>query len=288
MADDAPGISPGAGGLHVEPVDPARGAAGVTLRLTDSRTGRPAVIEPGYRHPLRVRAHLARPGNARHPHLPDLRTLLVADLLFRTAELYGGQALIGVTGEPGDALLARAADLGIHPPAAPGSPDLARHTDIDLIAPAAAAPTRGIRVDVATTHPRHAPERAEPLALRLALLTRAHDHAIDLGPGPGPGVLARAQDTLTRWRRQVADWAEAPSKPMCAEILGQALTALTENLAIPAVLDALHRLERDTAVPAGSRFETFAHLDRVLGLDLTRDVGRTYHGRCPGVRSERW
>ena len=31
---------------------------------------------------------------------------------------------------------------------------------------------------------------------------------------------------------------------------------------------------RTTPVPAGSRFETFAHLDRLLGLDLVREVGK--------------
>jgi hypothetical protein len=33
-------------------------------------------------------------------------------------------------------------------------------------------------------------------------------------------------------------------------------------------------VENDPAVPPGARFETFAYLDRILGLDLARRVGR--------------
>ena len=36
----------------------------------------------------------------------------------------------------------------------------------------------------------------------------------------------------------------------------------------------LRRLEKDDAVAPGARFETFAWADRLLGLDLARDVGR--------------
>jgi cysteinyl-tRNA synthetase len=36
----------------------------------------------------------------------------------------------------------------------------------------------------------------------------------------------------------------------------------------------LSELEKDDGVPAGAKFETFAWVDRVLGLDAVRDVGR--------------
>ena len=41
-----------------------------------------------------------------------------------------------------------------------------------------------------------------------------------------------------------------------------------------AALQVLRELERDDAVPAGAKFETFAHADQLLGLDLVRDIGR--------------
>jgi len=31
---------------------------------------------------------------------------------------------------------------------------------------------------------------------------------------------------------------------------------------------------RDESVPPGARFEAFAHLDQLLGLDLARDIGK--------------
>ena len=36
----------------------------------------------------------------------------------------------------------------------------------------------------------------------------------------------------------------------------------------------MRRLEKDESVSTGSVFETFVYLDRLLGLDLARDVGK--------------
>jgi hypothetical protein len=40
------------------------------------------------------------------------------------------------------------------------------------------------------------------------------------------------------------------------------------------VLALLRDLADDDSVPAGARFETFLYADRILGLDLPRDIGR--------------
>jgi cysteinyl-tRNA synthetase len=61
---------------------------------------------------------------------------------------------------------------------------------------------------------------------------------------------------------------------MCAEYSDRIFGALDDDLDTPAALRALRELERDAAIPAGSKFETFASADRVLGLDLVREVGR--------------
>jgi cysteinyl-tRNA synthetase len=89
-------------------------------------------------------------------------------------------------------------------------------------------------------------------------------------------ALARARRTLRHWRQLVADWAQEPSRPIPADLLRQAHAALADNLGVPAVLDMLRSVERDAGVPAGAKFETFAHLDRVLGLDLAREVGHQH------------
>ena len=41
-----------------------------------------------------------------------------------------------------------------------------------------------------------------------------------------------------------------------------------------AALDVLVNLESDGEAPAGAKFETFAFADRVLGLELVREIGR--------------
>ena len=54
---------------------------------------------------------------------------------------------------------------------------------------------------------------------------------------------------------------------------GGAAGAQGENHGRTALV-ALSELEKDQNIPPGSKFETFAWADRLLGLDLVRDVGR--------------
>jgi hypothetical protein len=39
------------------------------------------------------------------------------------------------------------------------------------------------------------------------------------------------------------------------------------------VLQVLTWVETESELPDGARFETYAYADRLLGLDLTRDLG---------------
>jgi cysteinyl-tRNA synthetase len=110
----------------------------------------------------------------------------------------------------------------------------------------------------------------DPLALRLAFLEHPYRQRINLAWD----TLNAADRTLRRWRAQVADWANSPSKPMCAEVTGQIAAAIDDDLGTPAALRALRSLEQDREIPPGSKFETFAFTDQLLGLDLAREVGR--------------
>jgi cysteinyl-tRNA synthetase len=110
----------------------------------------------------------------------------------------------------------------------------------------------------------------DPLALRLALLEHRYRQQLNLTWD----TLTAADRTLRRWRDRVADWANSPSKPMCAQYTADLATAFDDDLDTPAALRALRGLEKDGEIPPGSKFETFAHADQVLGLDLVRDVGR--------------
>lgn len=110
----------------------------------------------------------------------------------------------------------------------------------------------------------------DPLALRLAFLSSRYRQQANLS---WEGVAA-ADRTLARWRKAVASWAEHPSAPISADYSAALLDAFEDDLDTPRALQALRRLEKDSSLPAGSKFETFAWADALLGLDLTRLVGQ--------------
>jgi cysteinyl-tRNA synthetase len=109
----------------------------------------------------------------------------------------------------------------------------------------------------------------DPLALRLSYLGSRYRTQINLTWDE----IAAADRTLRRWRSRVREWAEAPSRPMCAEYEARFRAALDDDLDTPAALQVLRDVERDATIPDGSRFEMFAWFDHVLGLDLAREVG---------------
>jgi cysteinyl-tRNA synthetase len=110
----------------------------------------------------------------------------------------------------------------------------------------------------------------DPLASRLALLSGSYREEIEL---TWPG-LTDADAELRGWREQVADWANEPSRPMCAGYSTRFCAALDDDLDTPSALAALRELAADQEIPAGSKFETFSSADLVLGLDLVSLVGR--------------
>jgi cysteinyl-tRNA synthetase len=110
----------------------------------------------------------------------------------------------------------------------------------------------------------------DPLALRLAFLDHRYRQQLNLTWA----VLEAADRTLRRWRERVAEWANSPSQAMCAEYIGDFNAAFDDDLDTPAALRVLRALEKDGEIPPGSKFETFAHADHLLGLDLARDIGR--------------
>ena len=110
----------------------------------------------------------------------------------------------------------------------------------------------------------------DPLALRLAFLEHRYRQQMNLTWD----ILGAADRALRRWRDRVADWADSPSAPMSARHAASIAAGFDDDLDTPAALRALRALERDDQIPPGSKFETFAHADRLLALDLARDVGR--------------
>ena len=272
------------------------------FRIYDTRTGQVVQIGPGPGSVLRLYA----PGPApdRPANLGELRSLLVADLIRRNAEHRHGLTVVACLVVPGagndEAPAGDAAALNIRPaertmpaPEPAGAVGPAEIIIEAPLRPAADQATvrRTVRVGPVMLTGRDAGGRVpheepavsvsamadrglDPLAMRLALASHQHGEQAELAWD----VLADADHALRRWRELVAEWAESPSKPMCAEVTAQVAAAFDADLDTPAALRALRGLEQDPQIPPGSKFESFLHADQLLALDLPREIGRPRRG----------
>lgn len=235
------------------------------LRVLDDRARAYAAVRPAQAGTLRVRTHV--PGRVGDDDLTGLRVLLIADLLARTAELAGLQAFASreLAGQPG---VEEAADaLNIHPPATDAATPADVHVASGGIVVADGQP--GIVLIAAPARLRASRGEVDPLGIRLALLSYRYSEPAEITEA----VLADASATLGQWRRQVARWADSPSRPIPEPIVVAARDAF-DNLDTVSALTLLRGLAADGGIPAGAKFETFVFADRVLGLDLAREIGR--------------
>lgn len=243
------------------------------LRFWDDRTGSYARLAVSPSIPLRVCVH----GPSAQPGPAGLRVMLVADVLTRVAELHGWQAITVLAGPLAEALGQHLSALGIHPPAArTGLEDTAAvlggpaHVHVAGNASGPGDHRDGLLLDVGPVEAGvpHG-NGQDPLALRLALLSSPYRQPVKLTPA----VLADAGGSLDRWRIRVAGWAGEPSRPIPPDIAAQIRRAFDEDLNTAAALALLHDLESRPDLPAGAKFETFVFVDRVLGLELPREIG---------------
>jgi cysteinyl-tRNA synthetase len=110
----------------------------------------------------------------------------------------------------------------------------------------------------------------DPLALRLTLIGRHYREPLDLTWA----VIEAADAKLREWRAAVAHWAESPSAAMPKAYVTAVHDAIDDDLDLSTALGLLDQLAADDDVKPGAKFETYAHVDQVLALDLARDVGR--------------
>jgi hypothetical protein len=245
----------------------AHAYAHCVLRIIDARTGAPVDAAPARRGLTRVEVHVPGSGTG------SLRLLLVADVLVRALEL-GGTPVWGVLDAGGDHAELRSAvtGLGIRPfeDRRDVGPGLGEAQVLHVVGEGD-APPEGVRVAVAPVHAEESgiPEGGDPAVLRLALLSRPRAEPVTLDAAG----LAEARATLVRWRRAVAAWAQRPSRPIPDEARTRLRGAWEDDLDVPAVLQVLTWVETESELPDGARFETYAYADRLLGLDLTRDLG---------------
>ncbi|WP_406445697.1 hypothetical protein OHB00_09475 [Streptomyces sp. NBC_00631] len=249
---------------------PPHAYARAVLRILDAKTGETVPAVPARRALTRVEAH------ASGYDLTALRVLLTTDLLLRALELGGTPVLPLLTADRHQAELhAAATTLGIRP--FEDGRDLAAGLGeaqvVHVVAAGPAVPGAGVTVAVA---PADGPGAAvlntlaDPAALRLALLDAPRGTAVHLGAG----ALDAAGRRLGRLRQSVAHWARSPSRPVPEKVRGRLRDAWEDDLDVPAVLGVLRWMETQSEIPDGARFETCAYADRLLALDLTRDLGR--------------
>ncbi|WP_449348583.1 hypothetical protein [Streptomyces shaanxiensis] len=252
------------------------------LRIIDARTGESVDAVPARRGLTRVEVHV--PGY----DASALRVLLVADVLLRALELGGTPVWALLTADRDQAELhAGASALGIRPfeDLWEVGPAWGESQVVHVVGEGGATPD-GVRVVVAPVEPSGLAggtgpagvvasveasgkvAGAEPAVVRLALLTPPRSTPARLDAS----ALGQAQETLVRWRRAVAAWARQPSRPVPDEVRGRLRTAWEDDLDVPEVLRVLRWVE-ESELPEGARFETYAYADRLLGLELTRDLG---------------
>lgn len=264
------------------------------LTLRDARSGELTQALPAGRRLLRVCVQAPLPEQAG----AAMRGYLTADLIRRLAERAGlipwvidllpdGTDVGGMA-----ALRTRCDALNIYPTrdtvvgaaaldgvVFPGGADVHPMFDIGVAAPpagSAASPALpGELVQRARLWACPGPDGwdgdagGEPLVIRLAAMRRRYSE-----PMPAGGTAPDAAQALARWRGLVAGWARSPSGAMSRPHAEAITSACADDLDTATALSALDALADDPGVPDGVKFETFAAADRLLGLDLTRDVGR--------------
>ncbi|WP_330456525.1 hypothetical protein OIB37_06245 [Streptomyces sp. NBC_00820] len=252
------------------------------LRILDARTGEPVAAVPARRGLTRVEAY------ACGLDLTSLRVLLTADLLVRALEI-GGTPVWTILTAPREhaELRAAATALGIRP--FEESRDLGSGLGEDqvvhvvregertaaggavvTVAPVVAGPGDAEAGDAgATDAGRAAEEAARGAVLRLALLSRPRNTPVRLDAA----TLDEAAHTLARDRSAVARWAREPSRPVPEGVRTRLRAAWEDDLDLPAVLAVLRDVAHDPDLTDGARFETYVYADRLLGLELARDLG---------------
>ncbi|MEU6754890.1 hypothetical protein [Streptomyces sp. NPDC046685] len=253
------------------------------MRITDGRTHEAVELPADRSRLLRMSVHLPLVGHT--PTVADARVLVTADVLLRAVEA-GGRQLAWVCELPDpsagrdEALRALMGSLGVHPPSAcMGSGEteevLGGPADVNVFGNGRRDAEQGVWLEVGGVRGAGAQdvipaEGKDLLALRLELLGRPYRRPIALTPLE----TGAAEQKLRLWRDRVAQWACWPSKPIPEEYRRRADDALSDDLGTPAVLGLLCRAEAAADVPEGAKFELFAHLDRILGLELIREIGR--------------
>jgi hypothetical protein len=111
----------------------------------------------------------------------------------------------------------------------------------------------------------------DPATLRFALAHANRTHELELTRS----LLDRCQAVLDRWRDRVKQWSRYPSRPIPPPWRTAVIAAFDNDLDVARVVAMMSELEDTTDIEPGAKFEAFAYVDRVLAVDLVRNLART-------------
>lgn len=208
------------------------------------------------------------------------RVLVVGDLLRRVIEdIHSAQVLAAVISDdyPAAEKLWRS-DLMVRPVVgmftteAEAEAGLGKPLDlmITVAGPDDAPAPRPPAIRVAPVRTEVPYPGAEPATARFALANVDHKHQLNMTGS----LLARSQAVLDRWRDRVAEWSRHPSRPIPATWRTAVVAAFDHGLDVARVVAMMSELEEADDVEPGAKFEAFTYVDRVLAVDLMRNLGR--------------
>lgn len=99
-------------------------------------------------------------------------------------------------------------------------------------------------------------------------------------------LLERSQRIVGRWRNCINEWSRHPSRPIPSTWRTAAVTALDDDLDMSRLVAMMHELDKAEVVEPGAKFEAFAYVDRVLAVDLMRNLGRGPSDGATGLAGE--
>ncbi|SDP01751.1 hypothetical protein [Actinacidiphila guanduensis] len=237
------------------------------MKVTDGRVRRLVSLPCDEDGAVRVRLHL--PCAEGFVGAAEMRTLLTGDVLVRAVAAGGRRVEHDLAHPPEQAggITYVRSTLGIPPPSG-----LTGEPDAHLFGSSLHQPEDGLWIEVGEVSDTAAEPfdtgSVDPLAIRLVLLGQSYRRPLSL---TFHDVL-EADSTLRAWRARAAEWAHAPARPVPEVFRRRVADALDDDLDTPAVLELLRTVAAARNVPAGAKFGTAAFVDRVLGLDLTRDA----------------
>jgi hypothetical protein len=216
-----------------------------------------------------------------------VRVLLVGDVVRRILEdLHDVQVMSAVLSDDpkileriGPHMSTVRPPIGVFDSAAAARTALGRHPDI-LIAPPHSAEDHPLyRIPAATTVVRVAPVHwvapglhcePDPATVRYAFTQAPYEYELVLTNA----MLDHSAAQLDRWRHRMSDWSRSVSRPIPPWWRTHMIAALDNDLDLAAAAERMNRLEDSATVEPGAKFEAFAFLDRILAVDLARDLGR--------------